>query len=73
MKSIFLSALFAGMMVFATDCSGPQKPDPKVEACKSACVKKMDLCVKKAARNEAKKAACEAVGDKCTRDCIQKR
>lgn len=73
MKSIFVSVLFAGMMVLATDCSGPQKPDPQIEACKAACAKKTELCVKKAARNEAKKAACEAVGDKCARDCMQKR
>lgn len=73
MKSILVNLMLAGMVIFNTDCSTPQKPDPEIEACKSACVKKMDLCIKKAAKNEAKKAACEAVGDKCMRDCTQKK
>jgi hypothetical protein len=33
----------------------------------------MELCVKKASKNMAKKAACEAVGDKCIRDCSLKK
>ncbi len=70
MKSLIVPLLFAGIVITSSECSGPQKSDPKVEACKSACIKKMDLCIKKAAKNEAKKAACEAVGDKCIRDCI---
>lgn len=72
MKFIVLSLFFTGILAFSTVCSGPQKPDPAIEACKSACEKKMDLCIKKAAKNEAKKAACEAVGDKCRRDCLKK-
>ena len=73
MKAMFMAVIFTGMIAMVTDCSSPQKPDPEVEACKSACVKKMDLCIKKAAKNEAKKAACEAVGEKCGRDCMLKK
>ncbi|HOP28086.1 MAG TPA: hypothetical protein P5120_08985 [Spirochaetota bacterium] len=73
MKSIFIIVLLAGVLFFIAGCSSPQKPDPEIEACKSACIKKMELCIKKAAKNEAKKAACEAVGDKCARDCSVKK
>ena len=72
MRFIFITLFLTGAIVLFNNCSSPQKPDPEVEACKSACVKKMDSCVKKAAGNEAKKAACEAVGDKCIRDCRKK-
>ncbi len=73
MKSIFVIVILTGALFFIAGCSSPQKPDPEVEACKSACIKKMELCVKKAGKNEAKKAACEAVGDKCARDCSHKK
>ncbi|HOP64265.1 MAG TPA: hypothetical protein PK358_03975 [Spirochaetota bacterium] len=73
MKLIITSLLFAGITLSITGCSGTQKPDPEIEACKAACMKKMELCIKRARRNEAKKAACEAVGDKCCRDCMAKK
>ena len=73
MKSL-LSAFICGALSFVSvNCSGPQKPDPATEACKASCAKKMDQCIKRAANNEAKKAACEAVGKKCGRDCTPKK
>ncbi len=73
MKLIVISVVFTGFMMLLIECSSPQRPDPEVEACKSACVKKMETCIKRAANNEAKKAACEAVGDKCARECSSKK
>ena len=73
MKSL-LSTFICGALFFAgINCSGPQKPDPATEACKASCEKKMEHCIKRAANNEAKKAACEAVGKKCGRDCTPKK
>ena len=67
---ILLSGLF---LVFSfLQCAGTQKPDPKVIACKEKCDTTFDGCVKKAAKNEAKKAACEAVKTKCNGDCEKK-
>ncbi len=63
-----LSGLF--LLVFALQCAGTQKPDPKlVASCKSGCDNNYDSCAKKAVKNQAKKAACEAVRNKCTSDC----
>lgn len=73
MKLIVFSVVFAGLVMMLIECSSPQKPDPEIEACKAACMKKMETCIKRAANNEAKKAACEAVGDKCMRECSSKK
>jgi len=73
MKFVLLMSALSVLLFFCAGCSSPQKPDPAVETCKSACISKMELCVKKASKNMAKKAACEAVGDKCIRDCSLKK
>jgi len=63
-----LSVLF--LTLFMLRCAGTQKPDPELVAvCKSGCDTNYDGCVKKAVKNQAKKAACEAVKNKCTGDC----
>jgi len=73
MKSMLITVMIAGAAFFFNSCSSSQEPDPEIEACKAACIKKTEVCIKKAAKNEAKKAACEAVGDKCIRDCGKKK
>lgn len=67
---IILSGLF--LMLFSLQCAGTQEPDPKVIACKSACDTTYDKCIKRALKNEAKKAACEIVHNKCLSDCEKK-
>jgi len=67
---ILLSGLF--LTFFLVQCSGVQKPDPKVVACQGGCDTAYNGCFKKAAKNEAKKAACEAVKTKCYDDCRKK-
>jgi hypothetical protein len=64
---VLLSVLFLALSVIK--CSGVQKPDPKVIACKAGCDTTFDSCIKKAVKNEAKKAACEAVKSRCYSDC----
>ncbi len=64
---IFLTVLFCVFSLL--QCAGTQKPDPKVVECKVKCDSKLDGCVKKALKNDAKKAACEAAKTKCYGDC----
>ena len=68
-KDLFsLSGLF--LIVFVLHCAGTQKPDPKlIAACKSGCENNYESCIKKAVKNQAKKAACEAAKNKCISDC----
>ncbi len=69
MKKVLILLSFMLLAVSFIQCSGIQKPDPKVIACKAGCDATYDNCIKKAVNNEAKKAACEAVKNKCYRDC----
>lgn len=63
-----LSGLF--FILFILQCAGTQKPDPEtIAACKTGCSNSYDKCAKKAVKNQAKKAACEAVMTKCASDC----
>ncbi len=69
----FLILLFGLFLIFyLLQCAGSQKPDPKVIECKGKCETTFDECVKKAAKNQAKKAACEAAKSKCQGDCEKK-
>jgi len=72
MKKILISFSFIFIIVSAFSCAGTQKPDPAVIACKEKCDKTFESCTKKANKNEAKKAACEAVRNKCSTDCEKK-
>lgn len=67
---ILLSGVFLIMSFF--QCSNTQKTDPKVLACKTGCESTAENCIKKASKNEAKKAACEAVKTRCYSDCEKK-
>jgi len=63
-----LSGLF--LTFFLLQCAGTQKPDPElVASCKSGCDSNYESCIRKAVKNQAKKAACEAVKNKCSGDC----
>lgn len=66
---IMLSGLLS--LLFLLHCAGGQKADTDkaVIACKENCSITSDECIKKALKNEAKKAACEAVKNKCYNDC----
>ena len=72
MKKVLIS--FSGLLLLLTlfQCAGTQKPDPEVVACKTKCDSAYNGCIKKAVKNEAKKAACEAVKNKCNKDCEKK-
>ncbi|HPS88318.1 MAG TPA: hypothetical protein PLY36_16340 [Spirochaetota bacterium] len=69
----FLISLTGLFFLFTLlQCAGTQKPDPEVVACRNKCETTYTVCFKKAAKNEAKKAACEAVKNKCSSDCEKK-
>jgi len=74
MKNILIISSGLFLIFFLIQCSGTQKPNPKVVACQEGCDKNYNGCFKKAAKakNEAKKAACEAVKAKCYDDCEKK-
>lgn len=73
MKKVFI--LLSGLFFFLIliQCAGSQKPDPEVIACRNKCDSTFNTCTKKAVKNEAKKAACEAVKNKCSSDCANKK
>lgn len=73
MKNFLILISGLALMLFLLQCAGSQKPDPAVEACKSKCENTFSACAKKAVKNEAKKAACEAVRNKCVKDCAEKQ
>lgn len=72
MNKAFMSMAGLFLILSLINCAGTQKPDPAVIACKSGCDTAYTACIKKAAKNEAKKAACEAVKSKCFTDCEAK-
>lgn len=72
MKKTLVSLSGSVLLLTLLQCSGTQKPDPEVTACRNKCETTFTGCIKKAAKNEAKKAACEAVKNKCSRDCEKK-
>jgi len=65
--AVILPCLF--LIISLSQCSGTQKPDPKITECKSKCGAAFEKCMKKGIKNEAKKAVCEAVNNKCSSDC----
>lgn len=72
MKKVLISLSGLVLLLNILQCAGTQKPDPEVTACRNKCEATFTGCIKKAAKNEAKKAACEAVKNKCSRDCEKK-
>ncbi len=69
----FIISLSCLLLFFLLQCAGEQKNAsvPAVVACKERCSTTFDECIKKALKsdNVAKKAACEAVKNKCYNDC----
>ncbi len=53
-------------------CAGTRESDPAYIQCRNRCETVFNGCIKKAVKNEAKKAACEAVKNKCLSDCEKK-
>ena len=72
MKKVLIYSLCSVLLFFLLQCAGTQKPDPEVTACKGTCSATLDVCIKKAVKNEAKKAACGAAKAKCENDCERK-
>lgn len=74
MKKELLSFAVLVLMIFFLHCAGTDKSDMEIINCKSSCRTAYDGCVKKAIKkkNEAKKAACDAVLVKCSTDCEKK-
>lgn len=64
---ILFSTMF--LILNLLQCSAAQNPEPERIACKAGCDTIFDNCVKKAVKNEAKKAACKAVKIRCYNDC----
>lgn len=69
MKKVLIPLQGLFLVLSLLQCAGTPSTDPKVVACKTKCNSTSDGCVRKAAKNEAKKAACEAVKNKCSADC----
>jgi len=66
MKKISLILIGFAMIFSLVQCS---TMDPKVMACQAGCDSAFDDCVTKAAKNEAKKAACEVAKQQCYSKC----
>ncbi len=72
MGRVFILLSVILLVMNLAQCSSVEKPDPQVLVCKSACDKTSDSCIRKAVKNAAKKAACEAVKTRCYSDCEKK-
>jgi len=73
MRKILIAIAGLGLIITMVQCASTDlTPDPKVMACKAGCDTAYDECIKKAGKNEAKKAACEVARNKCYSDCEAK-
>lgn len=72
MKSICLMLCLMSSALLVLNCAGTRESDPVYIECRGGCETSFSSCIKKGGRNEAKKAACEVVRNKCVSDCGKK-